>query len=66
MIADNPYDVATLLDLVNAAVDDEGFTIFCFDYLPPVYQKFATGQTESARVRMLVVYTQINDVRMNY
>jgi hypothetical protein len=50
--------ISVLRELVNAALGDEELANFCFDYYPAVYEKFAAGQTRSARVRMLVEHAQ--------
>ncbi len=58
MNSESPYNPDTIRKLIQAAFDDEGFCIFCFDYFPPVYKRFAAGQSKWRHVQLLVDHAE--------
>ncbi len=53
-----PHDIAVIRELVLAAFGDEDFVIFCRDHFPAVGRQFTTGQTQGARVQLLLDYVE--------
>ncbi len=53
-----PHDIAVIRELVLDAFGDEDLVIFCTDHFPAVGRQFTTGQTQGARVQLLLDYAQ--------
>jgi nucleoside phosphorylase len=53
-----PYDLAAIRELVNAALGDEELSILCFDIFREVHEKFAAGQSRTARIQMLIEHVE--------
>ncbi|MDQ5868012.1 MAG: hypothetical protein M3390_20145, partial [Chloroflexota bacterium] len=52
------YNTAALRKLLINAFGDEELSFFSHDYFRPVYEKFAAGQTKTARVQLLIDYAE--------
>jgi hypothetical protein len=45
---------APLRDLLNAVLSDDKLTTLCFEHFRPVYDKFSTGMTRTAKIQRLL------------
>ncbi len=52
------YNYAVIRELVEAAFDDEGLAIFCYDNFNDVAEQFTAGQTRKARIQLLIDYVK--------
>ena len=51
------YNMAVIRKLLDASFTDEDLSNFCHDYFHEIYEQFTAGQTKSARVRLLIDYS---------
>lgn len=56
------YNTSSIRRLLFVAFGDEDFTIFCYDFYPHVYQKFAAGMTFPQKIQFLVEYCNRNNL----
>ncbi len=48
------YNYAVIRELVEIVFNDEDLKIFCYDHFSDVERRFTTGQTQRARVQLLI------------
>ncbi len=52
------YNYETIRELVGAVFNDEDLHIFCHDNFSDVKELFTTGQTQKARIQLLIDYVE--------
>ncbi len=48
------YNPAAISKLMNVVLSDDDLPIFCYNYFPPVYEKFASGTAHLWKVQLLI------------
>ena len=55
------WDTGAIRQLLSAAFDDEELIAFCYDYFPPVCDKFGVGMSKERKVQCLLDHAVRND-----
>lgn len=50
------WNTAAIRDLLTVALDDEMFTVLCFDHFRPVHESFAAGMSKGQKIHRLMDY----------